>query len=140
MLALGLAMETTGASGSIAKFIAMLQLLGLPSNWELLLILACLYLVSTILTELLSNNATIVLMAPIAIQLGLTLGVDPRPFIVAACVASSASFATPIGYQTNTYVYSVGGYRFADFLRIGLPLNIIYFIGTVTLVPFLWSF
>ena len=80
------------------------------------------------------------IMVPIDLQLGIVLGVDPRPFVIAACVASSASFATPIGYQTNTYVYSVGGYRFADFLRIGLPLNIIYFLGTVTLAPLLWSF
>ena len=106
----------------------------------MILILACLYLATSLLTEILSNNAAIVLMAPIGIQLGLTLGVDPRPFLIAACVASSASFSTPIGYQTNTYVYSVGGYRFADFIKIGLPLNIIYMLGTVTLVPVLWSF
>ncbi|HSH09998.1 MAG TPA: SLC13 family permease, partial [Oceanipulchritudo sp.] len=99
-----------------------------------------LYLVSTVLTEILSNNACVVLMAPIGIQLGIALGVDPRPFIIAVCVASSASFSTPIGYQTNTYVYSVGGYRFADFARIGIPLNLIYFIGTIALVPFMWSF
>jgi len=81
-----------------------------------------------------------VLMAPISIHLGMALGVDPRPFIIAVCVASSASFSTPIGYQTNTYVYSVGGYRFADFARIGLPLNTLYFVGTILLVPVMWSF
>lgn len=140
MLAIGTAMETTGASGLIAGFIANVPQFGLSDSLHLLLILACFYLATSVLTEALSNNATIVLMAPIALQLGIALQVDPRPFVIAACIASSASFSTPIGYQTNTYVYSVGGYRFADFLRIGLPLNIIYFLGTVALAPVLWSF
>jgi di/tricarboxylate transporter len=140
MLALGTAMQSTGASVLLAGLIAGIQNFGLPDALALLAILACFYLATSVLTEVLSNNATIVLMVPIALQLGIVLGVDPRPFVIAACVASSASFATPIGYQTNTYVYSVGGYRFADFLRIGLPLNIIYFLGTVTLAPLLWSF
>jgi di/tricarboxylate transporter len=140
MLGIGTAMESTGASGLIAGFIANIPQLGLSDSLHLLLILACFYLATSILTEALSNNATIVLMAPIALQLGVALQVDPRPFVIAACIASSASFSTPIGYQTNTYVYSVGGYRFADFIRIGLPLNIIYFLGTVALAPLLWSF
>jgi di/tricarboxylate transporter len=140
MLGIGTAMESTGASGLVAGFIANIPQLGLSDSLHLLLILACFYLATSILTEALSNNATIVLMAPIALQLGVALQVDPRPFVIAACIASSASFSTPIGYQTNTYVYSVGGYRFADFLRIGLPLNIIYFLGTVALAPVLWSF
>jgi di/tricarboxylate transporter len=140
MLGLGTAMQSTGVSIHVASWLASLQDLNLPGTWNMILILACLYLATSFLTEILSNNATIVLMAPIALQLGITLGVDPRPFIVAVCIASSASFSTPIGYQTNTYVYSVGGYRFADFIRIGLPLNIIYLIGTVALVPFLWNF
>lgn len=140
MLGLGTAMQSTGASGHVAQLLASLQGLDLPGMWNMILILACLYLATSFLTEILSNNATVVLMAPIAIQLGVTLGVDPRPFIIAVCIASSASFSTPIGYQTNTYVYSVGGYRFADFIRIGLPLNIIYLVGTVALVPMLWDF
>ena len=140
MLGLGTAMQSTGVSTHVAALLASLQHLNLPGEWNLILILACLYLASSFLTEILSNNATVVLMAPIGLQLGVTLGVDPRAFIIAVCIASSASFSTPIGYQTNTYVYSVGGYRFADFIRIGLPLNIIYLIGTVALVPFLWHF
>jgi di/tricarboxylate transporter len=140
MLAVGTAMQTTGVSQHVAILLASLQKLSLPEYWNMILILACLYLATSFLTEILSNNATVVLMAPIALQLGVTLGVDPRPFVIAVCVASSASFTTPIGYQTNTYVYSVGGYRFADFIKIGLPLNILYMIGTVTLVPILWSF
>jgi di/tricarboxylate transporter len=133
-------MQTTGVSQHVATLLASLRHLDLPEYWNMILILACLYLATSFLTEVLSNNATIVLMAPIALQLGVTLGVDPRPFVVAACVASSASFTTPIGYQTNTYVYSVGGYRFADFIKVGLPLNLIYLAGTVALVPLLWSF
>lgn len=140
MLGLGSAMEATGASSLIANAITQMPRFGLSETAYLILILACVYLTTTILTEILSNNATIVIMVPIAIQLGLTLGIDPRPFVIAACVASSASFSTPIGYQTNTYVYSVGGYRFADFARIGLPLNVLYFIGTVVLIPIVWSF
>ena len=140
MLGIGLAMQSTGLDQHLASLLARLEGVDLPGAWNMILILACLYLATSLLTEILSNNAAIVLMAPIGIQLGLTLGVDPRPFLIAACVASSASFSTPIGYQTNTYVYSVGGYRFADFIKIGLPLNIIYMLGTVTLVPVLWSF
>jgi len=140
MLGIGSAMQSTGVDHRIAEFLATLQAFNLPGIWNIVLILACLYLATSLLTEVLSNNAAVVLMAPIGIQLGLTLGVDPRPFIIAACIASSASFSTPIGYQTNTYVYSVGGYRFADFMKIGLPLNLLYFIGTVTLVPLLWEF
>jgi di/tricarboxylate transporter len=140
MLGIGTAMQATGLDTRIASLLANLQGLNLPGSWNLILILACLYLATTLLTEILSNNAAVVLMAPIGLQLGITLGVDPRPFVIAACIASSASFSTPIGYQTNTYVYSVGGYRFADFMRIGLPLNILYLTGTVILAPIMWSF
>ena len=140
MLGLGMAMETSGATGMVADLLAGIRSIGWPELPTLILMLACLYLATSLFTEILSNNATVVLMAPIAIQLGLQLGIDPRPFLIAVCVASSASFSTPIGYQTNTYVYSVGGYRFADFLRIGLPLNFLYFAGTVVLVPLLWPF
>ena len=140
MLALGMAMETSGVTGMVADLLAGIRSIGWPELPTLVLMLACLYLATSIFTETLSNNATVVLMAPIAIQLGVELGIDPRPFLIAVCVASSASFSTPIGYQTNTYVYSVGGYRFADFLRIGLPLNFLYFAGTVVLVPLLWPF
>ena len=90
------------------------------------------YVATAVLTELLSNNATVVVMTPIAIGLAASLGVDPRPFVIATCIAASASFSTPIGYQTNTYVYSVGGYRFGDFLKVGLPLAILYCVGSLT--------
>ncbi|MEM8549843.1 MAG: SLC13 family permease [Verrucomicrobiota bacterium] len=139
MLALGLTLYTTGATD-----LASSQLLALanwfPESMRPLIMLAVVYLMTNILTELLSNNATVVLMAPIAVAVGDMLGVDPRPFIIAACVASSASFTTPIGYQTNTYVYGVGGYRFGDFAKIGIPLNFLYFIGSIVIIPFFWAF
>jgi di/tricarboxylate transporter len=93
-----------------------------------------------VMTETLSNNATVVLMAPIALSIGETLMVDSRPFVIATCIAASASFSTPIGYQTNTYVYGVGGYKFLDFARIGLPLNIMYFVVSLLLIPLIWAF
>lgn len=139
MLALGLALETSGATQLAAD-----QIVGMtstiPAHLQPFVMLAVIYLVSSICTEFLSNNATVVLMAPVVFTIATALNIDPRPFAIAVCVASSASFATPIGYQTNTYVYSVGGYRFSDFARIGIPLNILYFIVTVLLIPLIWKF
>ena len=139
MLGLGMAMESSGFASYVAGYFASLSLY-LPEDIRPVVMLACMYLVTGILTETLSNNATVVLMTPIALSLAVTLGVDPRPFIIATCIASSASFSTPIGYQTNTYVYTVGGYRFSDFYKIGLPLNLLYFGLSVYLIPKIWSF
>jgi di/tricarboxylate transporter len=77
-------------------------------------------------------------MTPIAIGLAQQMGVDPRPFVVAVMFAASASFATPIGYQTNTFVYGAGGYRFMDFVRIGVPLNIIMWVAATLVIPLFW--
>ncbi len=140
MLAVGVAMQDTGTSAYVVDRILGLVDRFAPPEHRALFLLAALYLVATTLTEVLSNNAIAALMAPLAISLAERLGVDPKPFLIALCVAASASFATPIGYQTNTYVYGIGGYRFADFLRIGVPLNLIYFAGAVWLIPLYWPF
>ena len=140
MLGVGMAMHSTGAATFLVNGLIILVEAFFSDPLKPYIMLAGLYLCTTTLTEFLSNNATIVLMAPVALGIAETLGVDPRPFIIAAAIASSASFSTPIGYQTNTFVYGVGGYRFADFCKIGLPLNLIYFIVSMILIPRIWSF
>jgi di/tricarboxylate transporter len=133
MLGLGIAMEKTGAAALIVH-----QLAGLLMNFGPLLVLSMIFLFTSILTEIVSNNATAIILTPIAIGLARELGVDPRPFMMAVLFAASATFATPIGYQTNTFVYGVGGYRFADFLRVGVPMNIIVWLAASILIPWYW--
>ncbi len=140
MLALGQAMDSTGASQLIAENVTGLVQSVAPEHLQSILMLALIYIITSAFTEFLSNNAAVALMVPIALGIAATMGVDPRPFVVGSCIAASASFATPIGYQTNTYVYGVGGYRFYDFTKVGLPLNIICFTVTVLVVPIFWSF
>ena len=140
MLAMGLAMEQTGAAAWMASHIVNGVQFFAPTAHKGLIMLACIYLITAFLTEILSNNAIAALMAPIAIGVAIKLGLDPRPFIVAVTFAASAAFATPIGYQTNTYVYGVGGYRFTDFLRIGLPLNALCFTAAILIIPHVWPF
>lgn len=140
MIGVGKAMETSGASDYLAYSLVNGVSSFVAASWQPIVLLAGIYLLTTILTEILSNNAAAVLMATIAIGTAETLGVDARPFIIAVAVGASASFATPIGYQTNTYVYGIGGYRFSDFLKVGIPLNILAFVITIALVPLIWSF
>ncbi|HBN94119.1 MAG TPA: dATP pyrophosphohydrolase [Hyphomonas sp.] len=133
MLALGTAMEKTGAASLLVGHLA-----GLTGRMGPLAVLAVLYLITSFLTEIMSNNAAAILLTPIAIGLGSQLGIDPRPFVVAVMFAASASFATPIGYQTNTLVYSAGGYKFSDFLKIGVPLNLVMFAASMIVIPMFW--
>ncbi|WP_193368375.1 SLC13 family permease [Pelagibius marinus] len=133
MLAIGLAMEKTGAALTIVQSLAIVAGMLGP-----LAVLSAVYLITSILTEIMSNNAAAILLTPIAAGLAVQLGVDPRPFVVAVMFAASASFATPIGYQTNTFVYSAGGYRFADFIKIGLPLNAILWSVATLIIPLFW--
>lgn len=133
MLIVSVALDRSGALRLIVN--ALTPLLGLTSP---LVALAVLYAATSILTELVTNNAVAVLMTPIAAGIAAQLGLDPRPFVVVVMFAASASFATPIGYQTNTLVYNAGGYRFSDFLRIGVPMNIVVGATTVLLIPLFW--
>jgi len=103
-------------------------------------VLAGILLLTSIGTQLLSNNATAVLLLPMAISTALELGVHPKPFIMAVCFGASACFATPIGYQTNLLVYGPGGYRFSDFLKLGIPLNILVLVMGSLLIPVFWPF
>jgi di/tricarboxylate transporter len=135
MLGLSLAIEQTGTADLIV--LSVVRLLGDAGP---LAILAAVYVLTSALTEMISNNAVAVLIGPIVISLALQLGYDPRPFIMAVMFAASASFATPIGYQTNTFVYSAGGYRFRDFLVVGLPLNVIFAIVAVVIIPLVYPF
>ena len=96
------------------------------------------YLLTSILTELVSNNAVAVVVTPIAIGIAQALGLDPRPLVIAVMVAASASFATPIGYQTNMMVYGPGGYKFTDFMKIGIPLNLTVGLIASALIPLFW--
>jgi di/tricarboxylate transporter len=98
------------------------------------------FLLTLLLTEVLSNNATAVMMVPIVVTLAHSLGVSPWPFVMAVTVAASAAFALPMGYQTHMMVYGPGGYKFSDFLRVGIPLNIICWIVSCLLIPLIWPF
>jgi len=133
MLAIGAALEASGAVKLIAESLA--PLLGrLPP----FLIIWAIYLLTSVLTELVSNNAVAVVVTPIAIGLAQALGIDARPLVVAVMVAASASFATPIGYQTNMLVYGPGGYKFTDFMKVGIPLNLSVGLLASAVIPFLW--
>ncbi len=133
MLCLGLAMEKTGAVGLIAGLVV-----DNFGGFGPLVALSVLYLMTWMLTEAVSNNAAGVLLTPIAVAIATQLGVDPRPFLVAIMFGSSASFTTPIGYQTNTFVYGAGGYRYLDFVKVGLPLNLIFWVAATALIPWFW--
>ncbi|MGD2268851.1 MAG: SLC13 family permease [Desulfobacterales bacterium] len=134
-IALGAALEKTGASKMYAEaFLYIFADLG-P-----VFVLAAMILLTSISTQLLSNNATAILILPIAISTALGLGVSPRPFIIAVCFGASACYATPIGYQTNLLVYGPGGYRFSDYLKLGIPLNILVLLMGSFFIPVLWPF
>ncbi len=135
MLAIGAALEHTGAVALIVNAIAP-GLSALPP----FLIVWAIYLLTSVLTEMVSNNAVAVVITPIAIGLAQAMGVDPRPLVVAVMVAASCSFATPIGYQTNMLVYGPGGYKFTDFLRVGVPLNLSMGVLASALIPFFFPF
>jgi di/tricarboxylate transporter len=134
-VALGTAMEKTGTSQLYAD-----AYLGIFSDFSPALVLGGFILLASISTQILSNNATAVLLFPIAVSTALGLGVHPKPFIMAVCFGASACFATPIGYQTNLLVYGPGGYRFSDYLKLGIPLNLMVLALGALLIPIIWPF
>ena len=133
MLAIGAALEHTGAVELIVQAIAPVM-----SKLPPFMVIWAVYLLTSILTELVSNNAVAVVMTPIAVGLAHAMGLDPRPLVVAVMIAASASFATPIGYQTNMLVYGPGGYKFTDFIKVGVPLNLTMGIVVSIAIPFFW--
>ncbi len=130
MLMVGAGLDRSGAVEIVVTQITP-ALMDLP-DWAVVL---AVYLLASTMTELVSNNAVAVILTPVAIGLAASLGVDPRPLIVAVMFGASAAFATPIGYQTNTLVYGPGGYHFTDFLRIGLPLNVLTALTAAWVIP-----
>ncbi|MGD2063279.1 MAG: SLC13 family permease [Nitrospirota bacterium] len=132
-LALGLAMEKTGAGHYLAR-----QLVDLLGPLGPVAVISGLYFLTSFLTEVMSNNASAVLLVPIAIGTAETMGIASRPFIMAVLFGASASFATPIGYKTNTLVYAPGGYRYRDFIRMGVPLKLLLWAVGTWLIPRLW--
>lgn len=135
LLPLGVAMNSTGAADFIVD-----HTIGLVGHLGPHVVLAVMYLMALILGELMSNSAAAVLLAPIGVSTANMMQADPTPFLIAITFSASTSFLIPIGYQTNTMVYSAGGYQFTDFIKVGLPLNLIFWALGVVFIPVFWPF
>tara|TARA_B100000035_G_C20827545_1_gene477181 strand:- start:201 stop:770 length:570 start_codon:yes stop_codon:yes gene_type:complete len=139
LIPLGLVIESTGTAAWIGSSISK-TVLSSSIEWQPYVLLAVVYSITMILTELSSNAATAIIMTPIVLAVTAQLGVDARPFIFAVCFAASASFITPVGYQTNLMVYGPGGYKFSDYIKVGLPLSLTLLIVAVLFIPIIWPF
>ena len=135
IISLGLAMEKTGIAALLSS-----QIVGVVGAAGPTAVVAVLYALTALLTNVMSNNATGLLLAPVAIAAAESMGVDARPMLMAVLFAASASFMTPVGYQTNTMIYGVGQYRFSDFLRVGTPLNLLLLAVATLIIPFFFPF
>ncbi len=135
LIPLGIAMQTTGTALWLVE--SLLEWVGDKAP---VFVLGSVYVLTMVLTAFMSNNATALLLAPLAVGVASTLGVDSKPFLMAVTFAASTCFMTPVGYQTNLMVYAPGNYRYVDFFIVGLPLNIIFFVISVTLIPVFWPF
>ncbi len=139
LIPLGFAIQSSGTAdwlgGNIYNLVS-----SVPPAWQGYILLAILYLLTAVLTEVSSNAAAAIIMVPIALNAAAQVGLAPRPFILAICFAASASFITPVGYQTNLMVYGPGGYKFTDYMKIGAPLALILWLTAILLIPVLWPF
>ena len=138
-IACALAISRAMSNSGLANYIAG-KLIDLSGSVSPVAIMAVLYITTNIITELITNNAAAALAFPLALETAEKFGVDPMPFFIAICIAASAGFATPIGYQTNLIVQGAGNYRFTDFMRIGIPMDLIVMIISVILIPLIWPF
>jgi len=134
-LGISKALDKTGAANFIAEY-----LIAGAKNFGPVGLLAVIYFSTSLLTEVITNNAAAALVFPIAMSSALQAGLNPMPFAIAIAVGASASFATPIGYQTNLMVYGAGGYKFSDFLKVGIPMNLMFMVVSLTVIPMVWSF
>ena len=135
MVVIGIAIEQSGLAAKASDL-----LINSVHGLSPLVALIALYIITMVLTELLSNATVAVLVTPIAVALAESMGVSPRPFIVAVMMAASAAFSTPFGYQTNVIVYQMGGYRYMDFVRMGLPLNVITCVTAIAMIMVFFPF
>ena len=139
LIPIGIVLQSTGTAdwigNNISRFIYLFSI-----SWQPYALLATIYFITMILTEISSNVATAIIMVPIAISVSGQIGLESRPFVFAVAFAASASFITPIGYQTNLMVYGPGGYKFSDYIRVGLPLSLLLFLTAVIILPNIWSF
>ena len=137
LIPVGIVIQKTGTAGWIAGLISSATE-SVPSEWQPRVLLALIYFITIFLTEISSNAATAIIMTPISIAVAQQMGFDPRAFVFAVAFAASASFITPVGYQTNLMVYGPGGYKFSDYIRAGFPLAFIFWIMAIFILPILW--